>query len=294
MIDPSFWIDEKLGTVEPVIRLLFMGLISQADDEGRLNGHPALVRSLIFPYDHHITPDDLDEWLNILARLNLILRYEVDQQKYILVVNFKKHQTINRPQPSKLPAPPNELSVNDSVSDQTTEMNDHGSFTEHSVNTHGIITDDSLLKEKNLKEKNLKEYKRSEYALEPFNDSNQNQLFQFAQKCEIQNMNIMNLEDLYEFIPKMEIGLIEEALKRSFGKSLNYALKILKDWESEGKTKLDDLRPARKGNPVVTSQRPKLEIIKDKPANPLSADRLEEIRRIARELDGGGKAVNES
>ena len=55
MIDPGFWIDEKLGTISPLARLLFMGLISNSDDEGRLPGHPALIKSQVFPYDADIT-----------------------------------------------------------------------------------------------------------------------------------------------------------------------------------------------------------------------------------------------
>lgn len=108
MIDPSFWTDEKLGTLSPYVRLLFMGLISQADDDGRLNGHPALIRSLIFPYDMDITVNDVEEWLASLHERNVILRYEVDHQKYIAVINFSKHQTINKKQDSKLPPPVND------------------------------------------------------------------------------------------------------------------------------------------------------------------------------------------
>src|SRR5690606_27598230 len=74
---------------------------------GRLNGHPALIRSLIFPYDHDITVLDVESWLTLLAapESKLIIRYEVDHQKYIWIPNFKKHQTINKPQKSKLPEP---------------------------------------------------------------------------------------------------------------------------------------------------------------------------------------------
>lgn len=52
---PKLLEDEKLGELSPSVRLLFMGLISQADDEGRLKGHPGLVKSLIYPYDMDIT-----------------------------------------------------------------------------------------------------------------------------------------------------------------------------------------------------------------------------------------------
>ncbi|WP_018130186.1 hypothetical protein, partial [Effusibacillus pohliae] len=106
MIDPGFWMDEKLGMCEPLARLLFAGLISQADDEGRLPGRPALLRSLIFPYDETITSDMVQGWLEQLMERNLIVVYTVDNQTYIQVRNFLKHQTIKKPQPSKYPAPP--------------------------------------------------------------------------------------------------------------------------------------------------------------------------------------------
>ena len=121
MIDPSFWEDEKLGSCEPVARLLFMGLISQADDDGRLKGHPSLLRSIIFPYDDSITAELIEIWLTKLAdnEHQLIKRYEVDNQKYIFITNFKKHQTINKPQKSKLPPPSdNYRSVTVMVSEQ--------------------------------------------------------------------------------------------------------------------------------------------------------------------------------
>lgn len=128
MIDPSFWEDEKLGTLEPMARLLFMGLISQADDDGRLKGHPSLLRSLIFPYDHEITLPQLDDWLNLLAAHDrrLIQRYDVDNQKYIFIRNFKKHQTINKPQKSKLPEPKEDygidtVTVNESYGNDTAQ-----------------------------------------------------------------------------------------------------------------------------------------------------------------------------
>ena len=55
MLSPEFWTDEKLGDCTRDERLLFMGLISQADDEGRGQGNPKLVKALVFPYDDDIT-----------------------------------------------------------------------------------------------------------------------------------------------------------------------------------------------------------------------------------------------
>jgi len=133
MIDPNFWTDEKLGTCEPMARYTFMGLISQADDAGRLNGHPALIKSQVFPYDYNITPDQVNDWLNQLEQKGLIRRYEVDGQSYICIPKFLKHQKINRPSESKLPAPPE-------------------NFSEGSVSTHGTLTEPSPRKEEKTTE----------------------------------------------------------------------------------------------------------------------------------------------
>ena len=133
MIDPNFWTDEKLGTCEPLARYTFMGLISQADDAGRLNGHPALIKSQVFPYDSDIMPDQVNGWLNQLEQKGLIRRYEVDGQSYICIPKFLKHQKINRPSESKLPAPPE-------------------NFSDGSVSPHGTLTEPSPRKEEKRKE----------------------------------------------------------------------------------------------------------------------------------------------
>lgn len=106
MIDPDFWSDEALGACNPLTRLLFMGLISQADDEGRLRGTPALIRSQVFPYDEDVTAAAVAAMIDTLAGFGLIVPYDVERQRYIHVVNFTKHQTINKPTPSRLPPPP--------------------------------------------------------------------------------------------------------------------------------------------------------------------------------------------
>lgn len=103
MIDPDFWTDEALGSLPIHCRLLFMGLISNADDEGRLRGNPALIRSSVFPYDE-FTAVEVESFLEQLHSERLIRRYSVDGQAFIDIPNFPKHQTINKPTPSRLPS----------------------------------------------------------------------------------------------------------------------------------------------------------------------------------------------
>lgn len=158
MIDPSFWTDEKLGLLTPMHRLLFMGLISNADDEGRLQGHPALVKSMIFPYDVDITHQQVEKWLIDLHNEGLILIYEVGKQRYIWIRNFLKYQQINRPTPSKLPAPPEDADDIKLISTESeTSETAHEQLSEDSLNTHEQLSESSLNthSEKNRKEKEI-------------------------------------------------------------------------------------------------------------------------------------------
>lgn len=102
MIDPNFWTDEKLGEVSMQERLLFMGLISNADDEGYGRANPKLLKSLIFPYDD-LRASDLEKWLLRLGGLHIVVLFKYDEQTYYYLPNFLKHQTINKPTKSSFP-----------------------------------------------------------------------------------------------------------------------------------------------------------------------------------------------
>jgi hypothetical protein len=228
MIDPSFWIDEKVGTLDPLARLLFMGLISQADDEGRLNGHPALIKSLIFPYDYSINLVEVEKWLEELYDRKMIHRYTIDHQSYIAVNNFKKHQTINKPVPSKLPP-------------SSTE--DYGSPTVVIQDEDGTTT---AQKKRSKEKRNEVEEKRSEvkedYELTHLEGNPHFDLFQ----KELDRLSIpyiiRDLEEIVSFVGLMDGDLIMDAVKRAEGKDgASYALGILRRWNEKGYTKLSEV-----------------------------------------------------
>ena len=102
MIDPNFWTDEKLGECLIEERILFMGLISNADDEGYGRANFKLLKSIIFPYDD-FKVTDLEKWINHLCQLNIVILFEFDGQTYYNLPNFLKHQTINKPTKSVFP-----------------------------------------------------------------------------------------------------------------------------------------------------------------------------------------------
>jgi len=133
MIDPKFWASEKVGKLTFRQRLFLIGLFSNADDEGRLIGAPTLLRSTIFPYDD-IPIEEIEKDLAALERTKdrpgSLVRYEIDGSKFIALTNWKKYQTINRPQKSLLPEPKGIArslidSMNDSVNGSVNDSRGH-------------------------------------------------------------------------------------------------------------------------------------------------------------------------
>lgn len=103
-IKPEFWEDEVIGALSLGARLLFVATWNMADDEGLLRWTPEYVRATAFVYDESTNAKKL---MTELVDAGLILPYAGGrtQQSLAWIPNFHKHQRINRPQPSKLPAP---------------------------------------------------------------------------------------------------------------------------------------------------------------------------------------------
>ena len=101
-IKPGFFKNEELAEIEPLGRLLFAGLWCMADREGRLCDRPKRIKVEILPYDDC----DVDALLNQLASKGFIVRYKVNDEAYIQIVNFSKHQNPHKNEPqSSIPAP---------------------------------------------------------------------------------------------------------------------------------------------------------------------------------------------
>jgi hypothetical protein len=91
-IKPSFFINEELVECDFSTRLLFIGLWTLADRDGKLEDKPKKIKMALFPADNI----NVDELLNELQDRGFIDRYEVEGNQYIQVVAFKKHQNPHR------------------------------------------------------------------------------------------------------------------------------------------------------------------------------------------------------
>ncbi len=102
-IKPEFPQSESIGRLSRDGRLLFIQLWTIVDDSGRARAASRMLASLLYPYDED-APKQIGAWLAELECEKLIRRYSVDGSIYLEVCNWLKHQKIDRPTESRLPA----------------------------------------------------------------------------------------------------------------------------------------------------------------------------------------------
>ncbi len=105
-LKPSFFKNEDLAELPPLIRIFFQGLWCWADREGRLEDRPKRLKSELMPYDNL----NIETALNKLVSKNFVIRYKTqvngEQFAAIQIINFKKHQDVHvNEQLSTIPAP---------------------------------------------------------------------------------------------------------------------------------------------------------------------------------------------
>ena len=101
-VKPEFWQDEDLAEISETARLVAIGLLNMADDEGFFNANEKLVSSLLFPLTEPSV--SIHECFNQLVQSGYLKLYPCKKGKkvYGKVVNFLKHQKVNRPSSSKI------------------------------------------------------------------------------------------------------------------------------------------------------------------------------------------------
>lgn len=93
-LKPELWQDEKLAPLDPITRLVFLGLICLGDDAGRLVDNIRLLDASIFPE----TADTCREALATLARIGRIRRgMTASGQRVLQIVNWERHQKVDHP-----------------------------------------------------------------------------------------------------------------------------------------------------------------------------------------------------
>ena len=87
-IKPGFFLNEDLGNIPPLGRLLFIGFWTVADFKGDLEWRPQRLKAQLLPYDDC----DITELANNLELYRFIRYYSANGMAYIHINNFTVHQ----------------------------------------------------------------------------------------------------------------------------------------------------------------------------------------------------------
>jgi len=123
-IKPESLQHRKVGRLTDREFRLWIGMLTQADDDGRLVADPGQLRLLVFGYFPEVTVGEVEAAIRSLAQLGLIRLYTVAWVQYADLPSWHDHQRINRPTPSKLPS-------------HEEATNGHGGHSEGPVSPHG-------------------------------------------------------------------------------------------------------------------------------------------------------------
>ncbi len=147
-IKPDAWTDEAISGVSRDARLLFVVLITFADDDGRFRDLPAQIIGHGYAEDPDVTAKKISGWMSELDAAGVIVRYEVAGKRYATFPKWHLHQRVNRWTKSSLPRCPRRGGVVIPRHDKDTDSSQpHDKLTEDAVSTHDIplhvLTEDS-------------------------------------------------------------------------------------------------------------------------------------------------------
>lgn len=110
IIKESLCSSEKIASLSDFEFRLWVGLITQADDAGRGDARPAIIKGRVFPFRERLSIKDIDAALQALAAKGCVSLYTVDGKPYFLFPGWVKHQRVRDCKP-KYPEPPKNLNL---------------------------------------------------------------------------------------------------------------------------------------------------------------------------------------
>ncbi len=106
-IKPEFPLDQRLGSISRDARLLYILLWPICDDLGLFRASPALLSSMLFPYDEDATAGTLETWLTDLIQARQVVLYQAEGEDFGVIPTLRKHQRPKSPhREPQHPVPP--------------------------------------------------------------------------------------------------------------------------------------------------------------------------------------------
>lgn len=141
-IKPTLYGDEKIIALPEKARFVAVGMISYADDRGRGQLLIPALRGFIYP-SGDVAEREVSRRVDAILEVGFARAYESGLLRYFWLPNFWRHQVINRPTESLLPAHPDDPYADLKVVEalrrfREDSLSDHGGLTPSRVGARSI------------------------------------------------------------------------------------------------------------------------------------------------------------
>ena len=256
MISPEIWDSENFSKLSILAKLVFIGMFSNADDEGRGKAKAAFLKSKLFPYDESMRVADVESALDEVAENMSVTMYSHDGNEYYSFDNWKKWQKVDKPSPSNI-IPYDSESCNII----------RGTFREHSPNVPRTLPPNRIEKKKNRKEDKTTEDNTAPPVAVPQNiiDAFQNN---------IAPLTPIVTQAIADWLGDVDADVIEWAIREAVShnkRNWRYIEAILNNHFNAGRTSMAAINEAQRN-----FRKPEANIYND---NDIDYDELERIMR---------------
>ena len=231
MISPEIWDSENFSKLSILARLVFIGMFSNADDEGRGKAKAAFLKSKLFPYDESMRVADVESALDEVAENMSVTMYSHDGNEYYSFDNWKKWQKVDKPSPSNI-IPYDSESCNII----------RGTFRDHSPNVPRTLPPNRIEKKKNRKEDKTTEDNTAPPVAVPQNiiDTFQNN---------IAPLTPIVMQAIADWLDDVDADMIEWAIREAAEhnkRNWKYIEGILRNHFNAGRTTLEQVQDAQR------------------------------------------------
>ena len=236
IIKESITTSEKLASLSDFEFRLWIGLITQADDAGRGDARPAVIKGRVFPFRERLTVKDVGSSLRALADKGCVTLYEIGGRPYFYFPNWSKHQRVRDCKP-KYPEP-----TEDSLRQVAADCGE-------ARQSAAIIQSNTIQSESESNPNptpnpyaDTRDGERPDFGtLEAYASSN------------LRNLSPGNMQQLVSFRDDLPDEVIRLAIDQACGSnapSWNYVRKVLNNWLEKGvKTEADAKAEIARGKP---------------------------------------------
>jgi hypothetical protein len=145
-LKPEAFQSESLSRVSLEAERTMFGLSTQVDDRGRISDKPAQLNGFIWAMRGNHSADQFESELKELEAEDMVCRYTgCDGRRYLHLVKWDEHQSINRPSPSRLPRCPEHLLSATGVAEQCHRHDGPCPAQSQDMSTHAHLSEPSTL-----------------------------------------------------------------------------------------------------------------------------------------------------